>query len=64
MKDAVNCAIFRHAAFAATGELVSPHLPRDAMDQLIRANQIRGCGQPFRLLDFEGGKKAEKCDWV
>jgi hypothetical protein len=57
----INCARFKHAAYLS-GECVSPYTPKDVMDQLLRNNQVLGCGQGFRLLSFEGTYKAVKAD--
>lgn len=63
-KTEINCAIFRHAVFKDTWEPIEPHSGKQTVDNLIRLGQIRGCGQPLRLISHEGSCKAVKCDWI
>jgi len=47
--DQLNCRIFRHGVFKSTGIQINPHLSQSECERLFRANQIYGCGRPFRI---------------
>lgn len=47
----VNCRIFRHGVFSATGQPVAPHAPKEECDRLFAQGLILGCGKPFQLVD-------------
>jgi hypothetical protein len=56
-----NCAIFRHGTFRANGQPIPPHAPKAQIDIWLRANQIYGCGGPFKLTS---DTTAEACDYI
>lgn len=60
----VNCAIFRHGIFKNTGQQIDAHTPKQLCDQYIQANQIYGCGKPFKLNIRENILVAEMCDYI
>ena len=45
----INCGIFRHGVFKATGKQIDSHLPKDACDKLVSDGLIYGCGKPFQV---------------
>lgn len=60
----LNCCIFRHGAFIATGQQIDPHLCREKCDELVHSGQIAGCGKPFRIVMENGEYVAIVCDYV
>ena len=63
---AINCRIFRHGVYKASGKQVNPHLPRAGCDRLVAANLIYGCGKPFQLVRAPGSGswQAEACGYI
>ena len=59
----VNCSIFRHGVFIATGQQMNPHTPKAECDQYARTSVIYGCGKPFRLV-YDGKWYVEACDYL
>lgn len=49
----INCQIFRHGAYKATGEQIPPHTPKQECDRLALGGLIYGCGKPFRIVKNE-----------
>ena len=56
----INCGIFRHGMFKNTGQLISPHAPKDQCDSWHQQGLIWGCGKPCRF----NGKEFESCDYI
>ena len=50
-RNEVNCRIFRHGVFHATGQPIPPHAPREECDRFVEQGVIYGCGKPFRLIE-------------
>ena len=59
-KNEINCKIFRHGVYKKNNKQINPHLPRKECEQLIKNDEIHGCGKPFRF----DGKTAEVCDYI
>jgi hypothetical protein len=58
-RDAINCAIFRHASHKASGEPINPHASKEECDRLLSAGEIYGCTGPFRF----DGTTVERCGY-
>ena len=56
----INCAIFRHGIFKASGKQIPPHAPKEDCDNWVKNNEIYGCGKPFKVV--EG--KAVICEYI
>jgi len=48
-RNEINCRIFRHAVFRASGEPVNPHLPQQDCERLVASSEVYGCCKPFLL---------------
>jgi len=48
--EEINCRIFRHAVYKATGEQMNPHSSKEECDKAIEEGTVYGCAGPF-LLD-------------
>jgi hypothetical protein len=62
--EQLNCCIFRHAFFIATGKQVDPHTPKDVCEYLKKNNFIYGCGKPFKIVKIDKNFTAIKCDYI
>jgi hypothetical protein len=61
----LNCKIFRHGVFIATGQQIDPHCPKELCEMYLEKGLIYGCGKPFRIIETgEHGWKAEQCDYI
>ena len=61
----LNCKIFRHGVFIATGQQIDPHCPKELCEMYLEKGLIYGCGKPFRIVEtVEHGWKAEQCDYI
>ncbi len=61
----MNCAIFRHGAFAATNEPIPPHASKEQCEQLKNSNAAIGCCKPFKCcIDENGTWFAVECDYI
>ena len=58
--EQLNCAIFRHGVFKASGKQIPPHASKEECDNWVKNNDIYGCGKPFKV---EEGK-AVICDYI
>ena len=58
--EQLNCAIFRHGVFKASGKQIPPHSSKEECDNWVKNNNIYGCGKPFKV---EEGK-AVICDYI
>ncbi len=58
--EKMNCAIFRHGIFKASGKQIPPHSSKEDCDAWVKKDEIYGCGKPFKV---EGGK-AVVCDYI
>lgn len=56
----INCEIFRHGVYRATGEAIPPHAPKAYCENVVAKNLIYGCGKPFRF----DGKNPKVCDYI
>ena len=59
-KKEINCGIFRHGVYKSTSKQINPHLCQEKCNQLIKEQQIYGCGKPFKLEN----EKAIICDYI
>ena len=63
--EKLNCAIFRHGIYIASGQQIHPHMAKEDCMKLIEENKIYGCGLPFRIvLHKENMYQAIKCDFI
>lgn len=61
---ALNCRIFRHGVFKASGAQVNPHAPKIECDSLVAQGLIYGCGNPFQVIQENNDYKAIPCDYI
>lgn len=65
LKSQINCKIFRHGTMIQTFTQIDPHLEKSKIDQLVRNNEIYGCGKPFLCVtDDETTFRLEKCEYI
>ena len=57
----INCSIFRHGSFKATGQNIPPHSTKEQIDDAIKKDMIFGCGKPFKLSK---NGELEKCEYI
>lgn len=50
---AINCQIFRHAAYKQSGEQIPPHTSQQECERLVEGGAVFGCGKPFRIVKNE-----------
>ena len=60
----INCAIFRHAIFIATGQQIDPHTSKELCEQYIKDEIIYGCGKPFRVIIKDSMLVTEFCEYI
>lgn len=60
--EAVNCGIFRHGTFKASGRQIPPHARKAECDRWAERGEIYGCGKPFRVSRDVSG--ATMCDYI
>ena len=66
----INCAIFRHGIYKNTMEQIDPHASKEDCDDLVKKNEILGCGKPFKLFYNKNPTNnvvnyyAEICDYI
>ena len=46
----INCAIFRHGIYKKNMLQIDPHASKEECDNLVKNNEIYGCGKPFKLF--------------
>jgi hypothetical protein len=47
--EQLNCRIFRHGIFRATGKQIDPHSSKEKCDYYVANSLIYGCGKPFMI---------------
>ena len=62
--EKLNCAVFRHAIFIATGQQINPHAPKEECEYYLNNKLIYGCGKPFRIKIVNGKFETELCDYI
>jgi hypothetical protein len=62
--EEVNCKIFRHGVYKATGEQMHPHAPKDECDKAVTEDTIYGCGKPFCIEYIDEKWIAILCDYI
>ena len=60
----LNCRIFRHGVYKASGAQVNPHASKVECDNLVAQNLIYGCGRPFQVIQENNEHKAIPCDYI
>jgi hypothetical protein len=60
----INCTIFRHGTLKKNGKQINPHTPREMCEYYINNKLIYGCGKPFRIINNNGIKETEECDYI
>lgn len=60
--EALNCGIFRHGVYIASGEQMDPHASKEVCDALVADKKIYGCGKPFRVANDT--LEATMCDYI
>jgi len=65
-RSEVNCKIFRHGVFRATGEPVPPHASEAECSEWTKTESIWGCGKPFHLVPDSdtGALVAKTCGYI
>jgi hypothetical protein len=66
-KTELNCRIFRHAVYKATGQPISPHAPQAMCETLLAQDAVVGCAKPFRVVDDSttpGQYRTEACPYI
>ena len=48
--EKINCGIFRHGVYKATGKQIGPHSSKEKCDSLKEKDLIYGCGKPFQIV--------------
>ena len=61
MIDEINCRIFRHGIYKASGEQLPPHSTKAECDEAFEKGLIYGCGKPFIL---DSSCNAVVCDYI
>lgn len=56
----LNCRIFRHGVYKKNMTQINPHMPQPECEALVKADEIYGCGKPFRINAIT----AEICDYI
>lgn len=56
----MNCGIFRHGVYKATGEPIGAHAGQEECEKLYASGAILGCGKPFKVE----GDRVLKCGWI
>jgi hypothetical protein len=51
----INCAMFRHGAFVATGDPIPPHATEAECTAWKVSGSVYGCAQPFRVIQCPDG---------
>lgn len=59
----LNCRIFRHAVFKASGVQINPHTAKDICDLYREQGHILGCGKPFEVVCIGGKEIAQACEY-
>ena len=62
--ELINCGIFRHGTYKATGEQIDPHMSKEGCDEVVKKGLIYGCGRPFRIIDSNGLYIIEICEYI
>lgn len=57
----LRCRIFRCGIYKENYKQIDPHSSKEKCFQLIKNNQIYGCGKPFLINQ---SLEAEKCDYL
>lgn len=60
----LNCKIFRCGIYKSTGEQINPHLSKIECDNLVKNDEIYGCGKPFQIVDNTPPFIVKKCDYI
>jgi len=60
----LNCRIFRHGVYKHDMNPINPHLDKENCERLFSEDKIYGCGKPFRIVDINGEKQIEVCDYI
>ena len=66
----INCAIFRHGIYKKNMIQIDPHASKEICDNLVKNNEIYGCGKPFKLFYNRNPTSntvsfyAEICDYI
>jgi hypothetical protein len=62
--EQLNCCIFRHAVFIASGEPIDPHATEIMCTQYVKNQLVYGCGKPFKIEKKEDVFIAVKCNYI
>jgi hypothetical protein len=62
--EKINCGIFRHGAYKATGKQMEPHAPKEECDEVKQKDLIYGCGKPFQIILKEKKMIVQVCEYI
>ena len=60
----LNCKIFRCGIYKSNGEQINPHLCKEECENLVKNDEIYGCGKPFQIVNDTSPFIVEKCDYI
>lgn len=60
----VHCKIFRHGIYKKNYELINPHESKQICDDLVKSDEIFGCGKPFKLIEINKELFVDVCDYI
>jgi len=62
--EKINCGIFRHGAYKATGKQIGPHSSKEKCDSLKQKDLIYGCGKPFQIVLKDNKMVVQVCEYI
>ena len=62
--EKINCGIFRHGVYKATGKQIGPHSSKEKCDSLKEKDLIYGCGKPFQIVLKDNKMVVEICEYI
>jgi DNA-directed RNA polymerase subunit RPC12/RpoP len=62
--EKLNCRIFRHGIYKDSNKQINPHASKDECEQLIKNNEIYGCGKPFMIETHNNIHKVIVCEYI
>ena len=62
--EKLNCRIFRHGIYKDSNKQINPHASKNVCEQLIKNNEIYGCGKPFKIDIINNVHIASICEYI
>jgi hypothetical protein len=62
--EKINCGIFRHGVYKATGKQIGPHSSKEKCDSLKEKDLIYGCGKPFQIVLKDNKMVVQVCEYI